>query len=454
MRDKTTGRIGHKLENSDALYRLLAANIDDVIFTMDSSLRHIYVSPSIEHQRGFTAEEYAGMELKETLADESYQTCRDLFLKEIESIKSEGREARRTATLELKLKRKDGSTFWSEVTVTFLHGEEDRGPLIVGITRNIDRRKHAEEEREKLLRRQRALLENTPALIFMKDSDMRYTATNKAYLQMLPEGIDNPVGMRDRDFFIPSLAEKYEEEDQRILVKGEIIRKEEQVRLRGGRLVEMAVTIAPVKNIKGKVTGLVGIVFDITLQKETEAKLEQYAGELEGKNDELRRLMEEVRSLSLEDELTGLHNRRGFMALAEQQLRVSNRTGREVSLFFFDLDRMKHINDTFGHSEGDRALKDVADILRKTFRDSDIIARIGGDEFVVMAISSDDMGINDFIKRLDWNLKKKSESGRPYEISLSMGVAEYEPVSPCAISELLERADSLMYLNKKAKYNS
>ena len=95
---------------------------------------------------------------------------------------------------------------------------------------------------------------------------------------------------------------------------------------------------------------------------------------------EQKRMEEELRSLSLHDELTGLYNRRGFITLAEQQCKIADRMKREMMMIYIDLVKMKYINDTFSHQEGDRALIDTANILRNTFRPADIIARIGGDE--------------------------------------------------------------------------
>src|SRR5713226_630351 len=101
-------------------------------------------------------------------------------------------------------------------------------------------------------------------------------------------------------------------------------------------------------------------------------------------------LLAEMGDLALVDELTGLYNRRGFMAIAERQLKVGRRSGRGMLLFFIDVDRLKQINDSFGHAEGDRVLKHITEALQKTFRDSDVIARMGGDEFVVLAIEASD----------------------------------------------------------------
>ena len=97
---------------------------------------------------------------------------------------------------------------------------------------------------------------------------------------------------------------------------------------------------------------------------------------------------EALRTLSIKDDLTGLYNRRGFFALAEQGLKTAQRMGTEMLLIYGDLDNLKEINDTFGHKEGDQALMDISQILKETFRESDIIARIGGDEFVMLAMNS------------------------------------------------------------------
>ena len=99
-------------------------------------------------------------------------------------------------------------------------------------------------------------------------------------------------------------------------------------------------------------------------------------------------LQSELSSLALTDELTGLYNRRGFICLSEVQLKLARRSGCDMVLFFIDVDGLKQINDSFGHSEGDNALIRTAEVLRMTFRESDVLARIGGDEFGALAIEA------------------------------------------------------------------
>jgi diguanylate cyclase (GGDEF)-like protein/PAS domain S-box-containing protein len=162
------------------------------------------------------------------------------------------------------------------------------------------------------------------------------------------------------------------------------------------------------------------------------------------------RMEEALRALLLIDELTGLYNRRGFSTLTQQQLKMADRAKRRMLLLFADFDDLKRINDTFGHPEGDRALIEIAGILRATFRESDIVARIGGDEFVVLAIETDGAPAEVITARLQENLEAhNAREDRRYKLSLSIGIAHYDPEHPCSINELLAQADRAMYEKKQ-----
>ena len=144
-----------------------------------------------------------------------------------------------------------------------------------------------------------------------------------------------------------------------------------------------------------------------------------------------KQAQEALKAMSLVDDLTGLYNRRGFLTLAEQELKMAKRTKRETFLLFADLDGLKEINDTFGHLEGDQALIDIARIFKKSFREPDIPARIGGDEFVILAREGDSkVGPRIFTERLHKNIllfNEKKERG--YKLSLSMGVVGLRPAA-------------------------
>ena len=162
----------------------------------------------------------------------------------------------------------------------------------------------------------------------------------------------------------------------------------------------------------------------------------------------------EMRYLALTDDLTCLFNRRGFFAAATQQLRTARRGAQDMLLFFCDVDGLKKINDTYGHREGDMALIRVADALERTFRGSDVIARLGGDEFLVLTSGSPNQMQGTILRRLEKNLKKSTGGLPGYELSLSIGVAHFDPKHPAALGELMVEADKAMYSKKKHKHHA
>lgn len=167
---------------------------------------------------------------------------------------------------------------------------------------------------------------------------------------------------------------------------------------------------------------------------------------------ERHNLKMELREMSLSDDLTGIYNRRGFLTLAQQQVKMANRMKVRLLLLFADLDGMKWINDNLGHHEGDRALIETAGVLKETFRESDIIARIGGDEFAVIAMEESETNDGILVERLQENLDAHNASkDRAYKLSISAGIVHYDPESPCSIDELLDKADKLMYEQKRVK---
>ncbi|MGB9720059.1 MAG: sensor domain-containing diguanylate cyclase [bacterium] len=167
---------------------------------------------------------------------------------------------------------------------------------------------------------------------------------------------------------------------------------------------------------------------------------------------ERKRMTETLHALSFTDELTGLYNRRGFLTLTEHQMKIADRTKKPMFLLFVDMDNLKDINDEYGHPMGDQALIQTTRILKKTFRGSDIIARIGGDEFVVLTLEMQKTKGEVFYRRLQKSLDIFNESARlPFKIALSGGWAYYDPKRPRTIIQLLKQADRMMYLHKQKK---
>ena len=189
----------------------------------------------------------------------------------------------------------------------------------------------------------------------------------------------------------------------------------------------------PILDSEGNVTRMIEFSLDITERKELEARLE---------------------TLTVTDPLTELLNRRGFVAMAEKQLALANRMATPLFLLFADLDDMKAINDNHGHDQGDRALKEAADILRKTFRKGDLIGRLGGDEFaVLMNAASGNQGGPEAVERLSANVSERNRAGDlPYSLSLSTGYASFSPAEPGqTLDTLMKKADESMYAEKQRK---
>jgi diguanylate cyclase (GGDEF)-like protein len=162
----------------------------------------------------------------------------------------------------------------------------------------------------------------------------------------------------------------------------------------------------------------------------------------------------ELNKLSLVDDLTGLYNRRGFLVHTKQPLKLfrSRRLDRGLWLMMLDMDGLKQINDTFGHEEGSQALIKIGEILQKTFRETDVIARVGGDEFTVLFIDIDNEAGEMVSERLDKNLEEyNAESGKPYKLLLSYGLVPVGIDNTFSIKEIINQADKIMYEQKRSK---
>ncbi|WP_347273301.1 diguanylate cyclase [Candidatus Kuenenia sp.] len=201
---------------------------------------------------------------------------------------------------------------------------------------------------------------------------------------------------------------------------------------------------------KLQIIDLLFSVYESVVQKN--AELEDANKKLEEAKALLAKQIAELHEISLFDELTGLRNRRGFFLMAEQQLKIAIRKGQLVLLIMIDVDELKNINDTYGHKEGDKMLKALAVILKKTFRETDIIARMGGDEFIVFAIEADKKNANDLELRLKDTIDNfNSQSDCSFKLQASVGKVCCEVKENSTLEELLDNADKAMYEKKRGK---
>ncbi|MNB93875.1 putative diguanylate cyclase AdrA [compost metagenome] len=184
---------------------------------------------------------------------------------------------------------------------------------------------------------------------------------------------------------------------------------------------------------------------------ERTSELEAVNRTLMGEISQRQKVEDEVRRLSLTDELTGLHNRRSFFLLADQLMRSARRNDQFCLLFFIDLDGLKKLNDVHGHEAGDLAIIAAAQVLTAAFRQSDVVARIGGDEFVVLAVDAGEPS-DALSARVQALVDEFNGSERcRYPIGLSIGAAGCSPKELKPLGELLACADASMYANKQSR---
>ena len=278
-----------------------------------------------------------------------------------------------------------------------------------------------------------SIVENVADVIYVLSTDGTINSLNPAFDNVTGLSRSEWIGMNFSQIIHPDDRAFALEQFQRVL-QGETLSKFQLRTLsKSGDYMIAEFTAAPQLH-EGTVVSVLGIARDITEHKEMEEKL---------------------RALSLTDELTGLYNLRGFFTFAEQLLKLANRQKKGIFMLYGDVDNLKVINDTLGHREGDSALIDTAALLKTTYRESDIIARIGGDEFVVVPVGIDGDNIGTIANRFLRNLEDHAaKNNRSYRLSVSIGISHYDPQNPCSVDQLIADADTMMYEQKRMRRNS
>ncbi|MHB8880189.1 MAG: sensor domain-containing diguanylate cyclase [Thermodesulfovibrionales bacterium] len=288
------------------------------------------------------------------------------------------------------------------------------------------RRKKSEEDFYASEGKYRSLVDSTEDSIYLVDADHKYLFVNKKHLSRLNLTAEEYAGRDYADLHSPEEAALFRERVDKVFSTG-LSDQYEHKSLRDNRYFLQ--TFSPVKGPDGRITAVTVVSKNITDRKKME---------------------DELVAMSHTDELTGLYNRRGFFTLAEQQLKLAARLNKKLYLISADLDDLKMINDTLGHKEGDAALAETADILRQSFRESDIIARIGGDEFVIMPMEMTDENAVVIRERIaDLFEKSNAVKKRVYALSVSTGISFCDPHAPCSLEQMLSLADNSMYEQKR-----
>lgn len=343
--------------------------------------------------------------------------------------------------------RKEGDNLTAEVFCTALYGgkgayifakasplRDPDGNIIGAIEalRDISEPKRMEEAIRESEEKYRSLVNNLNVGIYRSAVERhgRLIQANPAAARIFGyNSVDEFMQVRVSDLYQdPGDRKKFMDIISR---EGTVMSMELRLRRKDGKPFHASVTARANCNERGEIRWIDGVIEDIT---------------------ERKRMEEEIRTLAVTDQLTGLYNRRGFIALSEQQLKIAERTENRLLLLFADLDGMKWINDNLGHLKGDEALIGVADILKKVFREADIVARVGGDEFAVLALGTSAEYPEILKDRLQQQVDLyNSLEQRDYKLSLSIGIVGSDSRNPVSIDDLMSRADERMYENKRSK---
>ena len=277
--------------------------------------------------------------------------------------------------------------------------------------------------------RYRELFENANDLLYTHDLMGNFTSVNHACVTVTGYTHEELQRMNLADLVAPEYLDRARQMlMQKVQQGGGATTYELEIIARDGRRVPVEVSTRLVLE-NGYPTAVTGMARDISERKRAEAAL---------------------LNMSLTDALTGVYNRRGMMTVADQQIKMAQRLGRGLLLLYADVNHLKLINDTFGHTAGDRALKEIAQILRETFRESDIIARLGGDEFLIMAMESDATTEDTLRRRLADKLAiRNTARDAQFPLTVSLGVARFDPNRARPFEELLVEADERMYSEKR-----
>jgi diguanylate cyclase (GGDEF)-like protein/PAS domain S-box-containing protein len=413
------------LWRSESRFRALFQQAHVGIAFVDHSGRVIDNNGALETMLGCGANELRGMHYASFMQD-SDRAAEAVFFQEL-------LDGRRTSYhLTLRHRRKNGDELWGLVGVTAVAGSSREEPIIIRIIEDITDRKRAEETVISSRDFYRTILNELPNPIRLADIDGGGDYFNRAWTaftgrrseQNLGEGWIASVHPEDRERVAAVLRDA--------LGNRRVYKMEYRLQRADGTFRWVDEFGNPFNDLSGAFAGYVSACYDIHERKSFEDTLA---------------------SISTTDDLTGLLNRRGFFTLAQQQIKLSNRSGRGLMLVFADLDGLKAINDTHGHRAGDQALAEIAEILRDVFRGSDIIARLGGDEFAVLMIEEE--GVTEgrsVVERLQRAIEiRNALSQTPYDLAISAGIKHYDPLQPMSLDRLLSEADGLMYKEKKAR---
>lgn len=413
------------LAESERRYRTLSENSSDIIVRATVDGRRLYISPSVTEILGYSAEELLG-EVREDLVHPDDQA---LFLRS----EADLREGKREVIVAYRYLHKRGDYVWLEMRGRLVRGEHPGEPdEVIKVIRDVSIHKQVQEALAKSERDLRAVTDHLPALVSFVDADGVLQFCNATHQAWFGRSGEELVGLHLSEILGVQAYDGQHSYLARALC-GEAVEFELRLACIDG-LRDTRFSYVPRYSAAGVITGVYALVLDMTATKVVEREL--------------------VR-LARFDALTGLPNRYQFNQRLEQELASAHHSRVPIAVLFLDVDGFKEINDTFGHGVGDEVLKEVAQRLQSCVRAGDVVARLAGDEFVVIlreprTCEAAEVVARQILAGID---QPFLVSCGPVNVTVSIGVA-YLRDGACDAVEVLRSADAALYAAKAAGRNT
>lgn len=428
LRMSGTNRDITERKQTEEMLRKLSTAIEQspasVIIT-DLEARIEYVNPSFTGVTGYSAAEAIGQNPRMLQSgNTSKETYREMWSALMRGETWHG---------ELINKHKNGAVYWEDSHIAPVKNSDGVVTHYVSVKSDITVRKVAERRLLESEASLRAILDNVPYLIWLKDVAGCFVAVNKSFFNSTGQTrMEDVLGKTDLDLWPEALAKKYRADDAEVMSTHRQ-KLTEEMSLDKGEVRWVETFKAPIMDVNGHLLGTTGFAQDITERKNAEEK---------------------IRHLAHYDALTDLPNRTLFSDRLKQAIAIAKRDGKEMALMFIDLDKFKPINDELGHHVGDLLLAEAAKRMQACVRESDTVARIGGDEFVVLLpIVESEQNAFLVAEKIRHALNQPFMLlGQSLNISSSTGIAIY-PEHGSDETQLIKSADSAMYHAKESGRN-